>query len=121
MIFQKKFLVLSPKLCLNKLASPCVERSKKVNVYRWLTQPNMPSNVLERNWFSHREPWELSICGYVMRSCMILSGTLTIDLCDPIMRLWTYLDHRMYDDYVKYVEIHKQWRHFLPASFADVT
>lgn len=49
---------------------------------------------------------------------MVQSGAFNVDLCDAIMRLWAYLDRRMYQYYVKYGEIHKTWRHFLPATFA---
>ncbi|CAN6341703.1 unnamed protein product [Urochloa humidicola] len=57
--------------------------------------------------------------GYALRSCMELSGSFNIDICDAIMRLWTYLDHKMYQYNVRFGEIHKTWRHFLPASFAQ--
>lgn len=94
-----------------------VQRSKKVVMYLWLTQPGMPHQTLAKHWVHHLEPWPISICGYVLRSCFVQSGSFNIDLRDVIMRLWTYLDRRMYEYYVKYGKIHKPWRHFLPATF----
>ncbi|PVH37885.1 hypothetical protein PAHAL_5G113600 [Panicum hallii] len=67
----------------------------------------MPHKVLEKNWFHHPQPWTISICGYISMSRIIQRGSFNVDLCDAVMRLWTYLDRRMYEYYVKYGEIHK--------------
>ncbi|CAL5048747.1 unnamed protein product [Urochloa decumbens] len=96
-----------------------VPRVKKIKVYRWLSYPYMPHKILTRPWFLHNEPYTISMSGYDVRSCMELSGSFSIHICDAIMRLWTHLDHKMYRYNVRFGEIHKTWRHFLPASFAQ--
>jgi len=101
------------------IGHPFLSRAKRTKIYNWMMDNNLPIHVLNRPWIQHHVPTLLSISGHVVKQCLMQSGSFTTSVVDAIMRLWTHLDDRMYNDFEGYYrERHKRWRHFLPATFA---
>ncbi|TVU02728.1 hypothetical protein EJB05_51760, partial [Eragrostis curvula] len=76
---------------------------------------NLCEDDLDRYWFVHNTPTNISLSGRSFREEFTCIAEWTVSVVDAICRLWMHLDDIMYDGHNG-----KRWRHFLPSSWSEV-
>ncbi|TVU00962.1 hypothetical protein EJB05_53619, partial [Eragrostis curvula] len=79
------------------------------------TLPYLEDEDRDRFWFIHDTPFNISITGQAMQAEFCGGSDLCVTVADAFARLNTYLDDLLYASIIE-----KRWRHFLPATWAEV-